>query len=108
MVHCEKVAEEGDKSMRRSKLELYLDILRVLRHGKPMNPTQIMYEVNVAYIFLERFLSFLTEHSLVDRVSDGNRVKYVIAQKGLAILHCYGELVQLIPLVGEIGRDTAL
>ena len=91
--------------MRRSKLELHLDILRVLNDGRPMNPTQIMYKVNICYRFLENYLDFLIKQNLVERkTSDGCRPKYAITQKGLDLLKNYGELEQVLQI--DRRQDT--
>jgi len=92
--------------MRRSKLVMYLDILKVLEHGEPMKPTQIMYKVNVCYKFLEQYLSFLIEQNLVERkVADGKRAKYAVTQKGRDLLRTYGELKKALPIIEE-NRNT--
>jgi predicted transcriptional regulator len=91
--------------MRRSKLELHLDILRVLKHGKPMSPTHLMYKVNVCYRFLEQCLGSLIEQNLVERkVSDRRRAQYAITRKGLDLLRNYGELQKALP-IGEENKN---
>lgn len=85
--------------MRRSKLELHLDILRVLRTRTPMNPTQIMYKVNICYRFLEEYLGLLIKQELVKKeIVSGSRPKYAITQKGLDLLKSYGELKQVLEI----------
>ena len=87
--------------MRRSKLELYLDILRTLKLGNSMKPTQIMYKVNICYMYLEKYLEFLIKQNLAERrASGGSRAEYIITQKGLDLLRTYGELAQAL----HIGR----
>lgn len=86
--------------MRRSKLELQLDILKVVEHGGPISPTQIMYEVNICYKFLEQHLDHLMKHNLIERETLGQRrAKYVITQNGINLLGNYGEIMKTL----EIG-----
>ena len=51
--------------MRRSKLEIHVDILKALaRHG-PLKLTHIMYKANVTCCALKQYLDFLIQHNLV-------------------------------------------
>jgi predicted transcriptional regulator len=89
--------------LRRSKLELYLDILKILSHNMPMKPTEIMYGVNVCYRFLELYLDFLVQQDLIERKAvNGRRTTYVITQKGLNTLGKYEELKKTLSLGGEM------
>ncbi|MFW6111031.1 MAG: winged helix-turn-helix domain-containing protein, partial [Thermoproteota archaeon] len=50
---------------RRSKLEMYVDVLKVLARNGPLKLTHIMYKANVNCSVLKDFLDFLMEHDLV-------------------------------------------
>lgn len=45
--------------MKRSKLEMYMDILNVLAHCDPLKLTHIMYKANVNCNILKEYLDFL-------------------------------------------------
>lgn len=95
--------------MRRSKLELHLDILKILEHGKPMRPTHIMYKVNVCYKFLEEYLEFLIQQNLVERkLAHGRKAKYSITQKGLNLLRTCEELKEVLPEIEEKSGEGFL
>jgi len=47
--------------MRRSKLEMYIDILKVLAHRGPLKLTHIMYKANVNCSVLKEYLDFSDE-----------------------------------------------
>ena len=52
--------------MRRSKLEMHVDILKALdRHG-PLKLTHVMYKANVNCDTLKQYLDFLIQHNLVE------------------------------------------
>ena len=88
--------------MRRSKLEMYVDILRVLaRHG-PLKLTHIMYKANVNCSVLKEYLDFLTKQNLVEERTVGKRrVVYAITQRGIMVLKYFRELKQVLPIVEE-------
>jgi predicted transcriptional regulator len=43
--------------MRRSKLEMYIDILNVLAHRGPLKLTHVMYKANVNCSILNEYLA---------------------------------------------------
>jgi len=47
--------------MRRSKLEMYIDILKVLAHRGPLKLTHIMYKANVNFRELKQVLPLVEE-----------------------------------------------
>jgi predicted transcriptional regulator len=53
--------------MRRSKLEMYVDILKVLVHWGPLKLTHVMYKADVNCSVLEEYLDFLIKQGLVVR-----------------------------------------
>lgn len=88
--------------MRRSKLEMYLDILGVLSRSGELKLTHIMYETNVNCCILKEYLGFLMKQNLVEeRAAGKQRVIYSITQRGITVLRYYGELKQVLPIVDE-------
>ena len=88
--------------MRRSKLEMYVDILRVLTHNGPLKLTHIMYKANVNCSILDECLSFLINQALVEkRTISRNRVVFVVTQKGISVVKYFRELKQVLPIVDE-------
>ena len=93
--------------MRRSKLEMYIDILKVLAHRGPLKLTHIMYKANVNCSVLKEYLDFLTKQNLVEERSAGERrVVYAITQRGITVLKYFRELKQVLPIVEE-ARNSA-
>ena len=88
--------------MRRSKLEMYVDILRVLAHNGPLKLTHVMYKANVNCSILDECLSFLINQALVEkRTISKNRVVFVVTQKGISVVKYFRELKQVLPIVDE-------
>jgi predicted transcriptional regulator len=76
--------------MRRSKLEIHIDILRALAcHGR-LKPTHITYKANVNCSALKECLDFLVERNLVKEQMINKkrqtRKYYAITERGLTIL----------------------
>ncbi len=88
--------------MRRSKLEMYIDILKVLaRHG-PLKLTHIMYKANVNCSVLKQYLDFLIKQNLVEEKSVGKkRIVYAITERGRTVLKYFRELRTVLPIVEE-------
>jgi predicted transcriptional regulator len=91
--------------MRRSKLEMYVDILKVLSHRGPLKLTHIMYKANVNCSVLKQYLDFLIQQSLVEERTLGKkRTVYAITQRGITVLKHFRELKTVLPLIEEDNR----
>ena len=88
--------------MRRSKLETYVKILKVLAHKSPLKPTHIMQQANVNCSVLKKYLNFLTTEGVVEeRTIGGTRVVYTITQRGVIALKYFRELNQVLAIPEE-------
>jgi len=88
--------------MRRSKLEMYVDILQVLSVRGPLKLTHIMYKANVNCSVLKEYLDFLIKQSLVaERIVGKGRVVYAITERGSVVMKQFKELKQVLPIVEE-------
>jgi len=88
--------------MRRSKMEMYIDILKVLEGPRPLKLTHIMYETNVNCKVLNEYLGFLIKQDLVEERKIGEkRVAYSITQKGITVLKNFEELKQILPIIED-------
>jgi len=96
-------------SMRRSKLEMYVDILTVLAHKGPLKLTHVMYKANVNCCVLKEYLDFLIKQGLVEeRTVRKERVVYAVTQRGITVLKYFKELKQVLPLVEEARNQVAM
>jgi predicted transcriptional regulator len=92
--------------MRRSKLETYVKILKVLAQKSPLKLTHIMQHANVNCSVLKRYLYFLTKEGVVEeRTIGGTRVVYSITQRGVTALKYVRELNQVLPIPEEDGSN---
>ena len=88
--------------MRRSKLEMYVDILSVLAHKGPLKLTHVMYKANVNCSVLKEYLDFLIKQGLVEeRAAGKQRMVYAVTQRGITVLKYFKELKQVLPIVEE-------
>jgi predicted transcriptional regulator len=89
-------------NMRRSKLEMYIDILKVLAHRGPLKLTHIMYKANVNCSVLKEYLDFLMQQGLVEEKTVGKkRIVYAVSEKGLMVLKYFRELKIMLPVIEE-------
>ena len=93
--------------MRRPKLEMYVDILKVLALRGPLKLTHIMYKANVNCSVLSEYLEFLLKQGLVEeRHVKKNRTVYAVTQNGFTVLKSFRELSQALPIVEEEKRQA--
>ncbi|APV45189.1 hypothetical protein Dform_01871 [Dehalogenimonas formicexedens] len=87
---------------RRSSIEIIADMLRLGEAGK----TEIMYSVNMSYFQLQKYLNFMVERELIDRVKLGNpSVAYRVTKKGLSLLRNIDEILDTLNLKDD-GEET--
>jgi len=92
----ERSSSEGAE--RRSRLGLYLDILRVIASGTT-KPTRILFEARLSWTSMKKALEFLLENELIlkeeidnDDIRRGSsrdlrlKEKYLITNKGLIVI----------------------
>jgi len=68
-------------------------MLRLGEAGK----TEIMYSANMSYFQLQKYLKFLLELKLIDRVTVGNPVvTYRVTRKGLKLLRHIDDILEIL------------
>jgi predicted transcriptional regulator len=93
--------------MRRSKLETYVDILKVLAHKGPLKLTHIMHGANVNCRLLKEHLDYLISQELVEeRIVAKGKIVYTATQRGVTVLKYFRELKQALPIVEEDASIT--
>ncbi len=78
---------------RRSSIEVIADMLRLGEAGK----TEIMYSANMSYFQLQKYLRFLLDLKLIDKVMVGNPVvTYRVTKKGLRLLRSIDGILEIL------------
>ena len=80
---------------KRSRLEIYLDILKVIRQGTH-KPTRIMYRTNLSWKPLMKILDSMLDQGLINKVEDGKHTTYNIGDKGRSVLGYFDKAMKLI------------
>jgi len=80
---------------KRSKLEIYLDVLHVIKRGEH-KPTRIMYAANLSWSPLSKVLNSLIDQELIKENDDGERTRYEITEKGEIVLRYFEKTRELI------------
>ena len=89
--------------MRRSKLEMNLDILKILASQGPMELTQLMHKTDLSQRVLKQHLAFLIQQNLVEEQNLGkNKIFYAIRERGLKVLNV------VVPIIEEVRKIPAL
>ena len=83
--------------VKRSKLEIYLDILRVMSLGIN-KPTKIMYGSNLSWKPLMKALDSLSKQGLIIRYEFENHSKYDLTEKGREVLNYLKEATSLLKI----------
>ena len=84
------------KGGNRSSLDIVRDVLSVA--SVSARKTRIMYQANLSFVQLEKYLGDLLEKGLLDRDGDSY---YLITKKGLEFLKLYDYYVEQLRLIRE-------
>jgi predicted transcriptional regulator len=88
--------------MRRSKLEMYVDILNVLAQRGPLKVTHINYEANISCNVLKEYLNFLIKQGLIEERETGkNGVVYANTARGASVLKFFRETNKVLTIIEE-------
>ncbi len=96
-------------SGRRSRFEIYVDILTEVMNGSN-KPTKIMYGANLSYKPLKKILQSMLDQGLIDE-RDGTskdkrtKVTYEVTQKGMNVVRYYSKAKNLIEIKNPSDLD---
>ena len=101
----------GLRLMRRSKLEMHVDILKALACNGRLKPTHIMYKANISCNVLKQCLKLLIQQDLVKeqilhKKRDKTRVVYTITEKGLTALKNVWEIYNALQMTEETNTQS--
>ena len=87
--------------MKRSKLSIYMDILRLIQNeGGKAKPTRILYGANLSYTALKEYLDVLLSIGLIEKVTEKDRVFYKLTKKGYEFINKFREIKRLTEAFG--------
>jgi predicted transcriptional regulator len=87
--------------MRRSKLQVYMEVLDILVFYGPMRMTRITYKAKVNCSLLKPILNDLIKNELVEeRKLKKNVVIYAATKAARTALLRFNELTRILPIVG--------
>jgi predicted transcriptional regulator len=80
------VVEVGRSDGVRSKLRIYLDILRVIEEEGEAIPTHILYKANLSHDRLTSYVGDLEQRGLIAQVTRGESRAYTLTPEGRKFL----------------------
>jgi predicted transcriptional regulator len=84
-------------SLKRSRLELHLDILKAIKKGTS-KPTRIMYRTNLSWKPLMKILNSLVDQDLIIRNGKNGHVTHKITGKGKNVLEYFSMAMESIEI----------
>jgi predicted transcriptional regulator len=98
----------GLTNMRRSKMEMYVDILKVLAQNGPLKLTHIMYKANVNCKVLKQNLDFLINQNLIEKQTKRKKrnkvkVRYVITERGKTVIKYFNKVTRALQITNEMS-----
>ena len=88
-------------NQRRSNIDIIAEMLKVGENGA--GKTKIMYNANLSYTQVQKYLGFLTGQGFIDKIQVGNpSVTYRITENGLKLLESINSLREMLGLDDEL------
>ena len=82
---------------RRSDIEIIADMLKIGENGA--GKTKIMYNANLSYRQIQKYLGFLMGQGFIDKVEVGNpAVTYKLTDSGLKLLNSINSIIEILGL----------
>jgi predicted transcriptional regulator len=75
----------NDPSKKRSRFRIYVEILELLRE-RPLSPFEVAFRLRLNVKRTRRYLEFLVERGVVERVEEGSKLKFSVNPEGIALL----------------------
>lgn len=99
--------------MRRSKMEMYIDILKVMAKNGPLKLTHVMYKANLNCSVLKKNLDFLIKQNLIEEqitIKRRNKIKinYAITERGRKVIKYFNEVDVALQITGEGTKIPAM
>ena len=82
---------------RRSNIEIIADMLKVGENGA--GKTEIMYSANMSYAQIQKYLAFLMNQDLINKIEIGNpSIKYHVTDKGSKLPRSINDIMEMLGL----------
>jgi len=81
-------------STRRGKLEIMYDILSLCI--RPAAKTHIMYQANLSYSQLQKYLEYLLQTNLLETDNTEEKELYTVTEKGMNLIQNYKKLLEIL------------
>lgn len=96
------IAKENSEMIRKTKVEMYLDILNVLDKCDMLKLKVIKNETNLCCRILREHLNFLLSQGLIEvKIFRRKNKVYSITQLGLSVLTQFKAIAETVPIVME-------
>ena len=89
--------------VRRSRLEIYFDILDVINKGTS-KPTRIMYRTNLSWVTLKEMFDTLIDGGFIMEQEEKNSQRYYITEKGKTALSYHLKSLDGLTKVNKFQR----
>jgi predicted transcriptional regulator len=93
--------------VRRSRLEIYFDVLAVIDRGVS-KPTRIMYKTNLSWTSLHEVFETLIDGDFIEAEAHKNSKRYMITDKGRSALAYHLQSLDGLVQVRQIQNRWAL
>jgi predicted transcriptional regulator len=92
--------ENGREKMRRSRIDIVVDLLEVTKNG--VNKTAIVYKTNLNFRLADKYLLHLEKQGLLEKKAD----KYFTSDKGKIFLGKAKDITMQLETIIQTGKEN--
>ncbi len=91
---------------RRDRLKIIIDVLNIAL--EPAVKTRILYGANINFKILKKYLDFLQENKLIEKIEVKYTTYYKTTDTGKAILKHYNKIQKIMKTDDELSRESII
>jgi predicted transcriptional regulator len=94
--------------IRRSKIEVFADVMKVVASEREIRRTRIMYKANLAWKVLKEALDFLEGKGIIQTVAKESGIFVSLTNEGYGVLQRFNELEEVFtkPMVIQAQQEA--
>ncbi|MEM3830475.1 MAG: winged helix-turn-helix domain-containing protein [Conexivisphaerales archaeon] len=89
--------------LRRSRLEVLVDIMKVIAEEREIRRTRVMYRANLAWKVLKESLDFLKKNNIIQERETSAGIVISLTQQGYSVLSRYTEIEAVFSPIAPVA-----
>jgi len=76
-----------EKVERRTKADIFFDILRIIQNEKKAKTTRILYGANLSYARLKKNIDYLIQNGFIQKTQTNGSTYFILTERGFQFIN---------------------